>query len=227
MTADAAKRLDPIASLEDLGIGFTLASHDLEIRGAGELLGEGQSGQIQEIGFTLYTELLERAVRDLKSGREPSLEKPLSHGTEVDLRLPALLPEDYLPDVHARLVLYKRIASARDDAALREIQVEMIDRFGLLPEPARNLFRVTELKLRAARLGVDRVEAGPGGGVLEFSEQPEVNPATIVRLVQQQPAVYRLEGQKKLRFRVETESAEARLEAVSRLIDTLNGQRAA
>jgi transcription-repair coupling factor (superfamily II helicase) len=103
----------------------------------------------------------------------------------------------------------------------------MIDRFGLLPEPARNLFRVTELKLRAARLGVDRVEAGPGGGVLEFSEQPEVNPATIVRLVQQQPAVYRLEGQKKLRFRVETESAEARLEAVSRLIDTLNGQRAA
>jgi transcription-repair coupling factor (superfamily II helicase) len=227
MTADAAKRLDAIASLEDLGIGFTLASHDLEIRGAGELLGEGQSGQIQEIGFTLYTELLERAVRDLKSGREPSLEKPLSHGTEVDLRLPALLPEDYLPDVHARLVLYKRIASARDDAALREIQVEMIDRFGLLPEPARNLFRVTELKLRAARLGVDRVEAGPGGGVLEFSEQPEVNPATIVRLVQQQPAVYRLEGQKKLRFRVETESAEARLEAVSRLIDTLNGQRAA
>ncbi|MGD8430297.1 MAG: transcription-repair coupling factor, partial [Ectothiorhodospiraceae bacterium] len=145
MTADAAKRLEAIASLEDLGIGFALASHDLEIRGAGELLGEGQSGQIQEIGFSLYTELLERAVRDLRSGREPALDRPLHHGAEVDLRIPALLPEDYLPDVHSRLVLYKRIANASDRDQLRELQVEMIDRFGLLPEPAKNLFRLTEL----------------------------------------------------------------------------------
>jgi transcription-repair coupling factor (superfamily II helicase) len=227
MTADAAKRLEAIASLEDLGIGFALASHDLEIRGAGELLGEGQSGQIQEIGFSLYTELLERAVRDLRSGREPALDRPLHHGAEVDLRIPALLPEDYLPDVHSRLVLYKRIANASDRDQLRELQVEMIDRFGLLPEPAKNLFRLTELKLRAERLGVNKLEAGPRGGVMVFSPEPNVDPGTVVRLVQEQPAVYRLEGQERLRFRIETDDPEARLGAVSRLIDHLEEKRAA
>ncbi|HKJ94859.1 MAG TPA: TRCF domain-containing protein, partial [Gammaproteobacteria bacterium] len=227
MTADAAKRLEAISSLEDLGIGFTLASHDLEIRGAGELLGEGQSGQIQEVGFSLYTELLERAVKDLKSGKEPALTGPLHHGTEVDLRIPALLPEDYLPDVHSRLVLYKRIANAPDEDALRELQVEMIDRFGLLPEPARNLFRVTELKLRAQRLGIERLEAGPQGGVVEFGDQPRVDPGAIVRLVQEQPAVYRLEGQERLRFRLSTGDVEARLATVGQLIDTLDSKEAA
>ncbi len=153
MTPDAVKRIEAIEALEDLGAGFTLATHDLEIRGAGELLGDEQSGQIQEIGFTLYTELLERAVSALKAGKQPELDKPLNHGPEVDLHLPALIPDDYVPDVHNRLILYKRIASAEDGAELRELQVEMIDRFGLLPDPAKLLFSVTELKLAAVPLG--------------------------------------------------------------------------
>ena len=128
MTEDARKRLEAIESLEDLGAGFSLATHDLEIRGAGELLGDEQSGQINEIGFSLYTELLERAVKAIREGRQPELDRPLSHGAEVDLGIPALIPEDYLPDVHARLVMYKRIASAATEEDLRELQVEMIDR---------------------------------------------------------------------------------------------------
>ncbi|MCU0836579.1 MAG: transcription-repair coupling factor, partial [Chromatiaceae bacterium] len=168
MTEDAKKRLDAIESLEDLGAGFTLATHDLEIRGAGELLGEEQSGQIQEIGFSLYMDLLERAVQALKAGREPELDRPLDHGAEIDLQLPALLPDDYLPDVHSRLVMYKRIASAASAEELRELQVEMIDRFGLLPEPSKNLFAITELKLKAQPFGIRKIEAGPAGGRILF-----------------------------------------------------------
>ncbi|MBA1148855.1 transcription-repair coupling factor [Ectothiorhodospiraceae bacterium WFHF3C12] len=226
MTADAKKRLEAIESLEDLGIGFALASHDLEIRGAGELLGEDQSGQINEIGFSLYSELLERAVRDLRSGREPDFDRPLHHGTEVDLRIAALLPEDYIPDVHTRLVLYKRIANARSHEGLRELQVEMIDRFGLLPEPAKNLFRLTELKLRAEALGIERLEAGPGGGVLEFGDDPAVDPGQIVQLIQEHPNAYRLEGANRLRFKQALEAEEARVSAVTYLLDRL-GERAA
>ncbi|MBS1236524.1 MAG: transcription-repair coupling factor, partial [Proteobacteria bacterium] len=160
MSADAVKRLEAVESLEDLGAGFLLATNDLEIRGAGELLGEEQSGQIHEIGFTLYSELLERAVHALKAGRQPELDRPLDHGPEIDLRVPALIPADYLPDVHARLILYKRIAGAASTEELRELQVEMIDRFGLLPEPVKSLFSVTELKIKATPLGVRKIEAG-------------------------------------------------------------------
>ncbi|WP_440995411.1 transcription-repair coupling factor [Arhodomonas sp. SL1] len=223
MTADAAKRLDAIAAHEDLGIGFTLASHDLEIRGAGELLGEDQSGQMQEVGFSLFTELLERAVRDIRAGREPALERPMQHGAEVDLSIPALLPEAYLPDVHTRLVQYKRIANARDRHQLRDLQVEMIDRFGLLPQPAKNLFRVTELKLDAEALGIRRIEAGSGGGKLEFGEQPAVDPGALVTLVQEQPRVYRLEGQERLRFHLPAEDADTRIQQVAGLLATLGG----
>ena len=164
MTGDAEKRLEALASLEELGAGFTLATHDLEIRGAGELLGEEQSGQITEIGFALYTELLERAVKSIRSGKLPDLDPSSHHGTEIELHIPALIPNDYLPDVHARLTLYKRIASARDEDALRELQVEMVDRFGVLPDPARQLFAVTELKLEATRLGLRKLELGDKGG---------------------------------------------------------------
>ncbi|VAW72763.1 Transcription-repair coupling factor, partial [hydrothermal vent metagenome] len=159
MSADAIKRIEAIESLEDLGSGFTLATHDLEIRGAGELLGDDQSGQIHEIGFSLYTELLERAVTALKAGRQPELDRPLNHGPEVDLHLPALIPDDYLHDVHGRLILYKRIASAANEDELRELQVEMIDRFGLLPEPVKQLFEVTRLKLKAVPLGISKIDA--------------------------------------------------------------------
>ncbi|MET0046122.1 MAG: transcription-repair coupling factor [Candidatus Thiodiazotropha sp. 6PLUC3] len=221
LTSDAKKRLEAIESLEDLGAGFTLATHDLEIRGAGELLGDVQSGQIQEIGFALYTELLERAVEALKSGQQPELDRPLDHGTEIELSIPALLPEDYLPDVHSRLVLYKRIASAKDKAELRELQVEMIDRFGLLPDAAKNLFSITELKLRAHPLGIRKIEAGPKGARLLFDESPKFDPASLIRLIQQKPQVYRFEGSDKLRYHIPLENPASRVEKIHELLDRL------
>jgi len=221
MTADAKKRLEAIESLEDLGAGFTLATHDLEIRGAGELLGDEQSGRIQEIGFSLYSELLERAVQALKAGRQPQLDLPLDHGTEIELNIPALLPADYLPDVHSRLVLYKRIASAPDRDALRELQVEMIDRFGLLPEAAKNLFAITELKLRAHPLGIRKIEAGPKGARLLFEETPRLDPMKLIGLIQSRPDRFKLEGGDKLRYSQELEDPRQRVGKLHELLDTL------
>lgn len=221
MTADAIKRLEAVEALEDLGAGFMLATHDLEIRGAGELLGQEQSGQIQEIGFTLYSELLERAVKALKSGQQPQLDRPLDHGPEVDLQVPALLPEDYLPDVHTRLIMYKRLANAADEEELRELQVEIIDRFGLLPQPAKNLVRLTALKLRANPLGIRKIDAGPTGGRLVFDDRPNVDPMRIIELVQKRPDVYRLEGEHRLRFRLPLDEAERRMAAVEALLEDL------
>jgi transcription-repair coupling factor (superfamily II helicase) len=227
LTADAVKRLEALESLEDLGAGFTLATHDLEIRGAGELLGDEQSGQMHEIGFTLYTQLLERAVQALKAGREPQLDAPLSHGGEIDLRLPALIPEDYLPDVHARLVMYKRIASAENDEALKDLQVEMIDRFGLLPEAAKNLFRLTELKLKAQALGIRKLEAGPTGGRILFDKEPKIDPTAVIRLIQTQTKTYKLDGQDKLRFTMDLPEREQRFQAVEKLLELLAIKQAA
>ncbi|MEF1220769.1 TRCF domain-containing protein, partial [Photobacterium damselae] len=159
MTKDAVKRLEAIASLEDLGAGFTLATHDLEIRGAGELLGDEQSGQIQSVGFTLFMEMLEQAVDALKEGKEPSLDDLLKEQTEVELRMPALLPDDFMPDINTRLSMYKRIASAKDQTELDEIRVELIDRFGLLPEATKNLLALNQIKLKAAKIGIRKIEA--------------------------------------------------------------------
>ena len=222
LTADAMKRLEAIESLEELGAGFTLATHDLEIRGAGELLGEEQSGQIQEVGFSLYSELLERAVKTLKSGKLVDIDAPLDHGPEIDLHLPALLPSDYMPDVHLRLTLYKRMASCKDQAQLDDLQVEMIDRFGLLPAQAKNLFRIAELKLRAAPLGIRRIEAGPKGGRIQFGSDTPVEPLAVIRLIQQQPKTYRLDGQDRLRFSMELEDRERRIGAVENLLTHLD-----
>jgi transcription-repair coupling factor (superfamily II helicase) len=183
MTPDAVKRLDAIAALDDLGAGFMLATHDMEIRGAGELLGEDQSGQIQEIGFELYNDMLMRTIKALENGLEPGLDNALPAAAEFNLHLPALLPDDYLPDVHLRLVHYKRIASARTDQALRELQVELIDRFGPLPEATRNLFHLTALRLRAEPLGIRRLDAGPAGGFVEFGPATTVSPVWLVRLL--------------------------------------------
>jgi transcription-repair coupling factor (superfamily II helicase) len=221
MTADAGKRLAALESLEELGAGFTLATHDMEIRGAGELLGEAQSGQIEAIGFALYNELLERAVGALRSGKVPDFDLDGESGADVELHLPALIPDDYLPDVHARLTLYKRIASAHDDDALRDLQVEMIDRFGLLPQQAKNLFAVAALKLRAAALGIRKLDLGAAGGRVTFQPRPGVDPATIIRLIQQQPRIYRLDGQDKLRVAMELPEATDRLRAAGELLETL------
>jgi len=222
MTADAIKRIEAIESLEELGSGFTLATHDLEIRGAGELLGDDQSGQIHEIGFSLYTELLERAVSALKAGRQPELERPLNHGPEVDLHLPALIPDDYLHDVHGRLILYKRIASATNEDELRELQVEMIDRFGLLPEPVKLLFEVTRLKLKAAPLGISKIDVGDENGRLLFGAEPNVDPATIIQLIQSEPQHYRLDGSDVIRFYADMDNTEVRLGTVSTLLERLS-----
>jgi transcription-repair coupling factor (superfamily II helicase) len=222
MTADAVKRLEAIESLEDLGAGFTLATHDLEIRGAGELLGEEQSGQMQEIGYALYMEMLDRAVKALKSGKVPDLDQPLHQGPEVDLHVPALLPDDYLPDVHLRLVMYKRIAAAPTSDDLRELQVEMIDRFGLLPPPAKNLFRIAEIKQTARALGLRKIDVGPGGGYVTFDPDTRVEPGTLIRLVQQNSRTYRLDGGTKLRFTLPLENEEKRFETVETLLKGLS-----
>ena len=227
MTADAVKRLEAIESMEDLGTGFTLATHDLEIRGAGELLGEEQSGQMQEIGFTMYMELLERAVNALKSGEQPELEKPLDHGAEVDLSVSALIPDDYLPDIHTRLIMYKRIASAENEDALRELQVEMIDRFGLLPDSAKNLFRVTSFKLKATPLGIRKIEFGLDGGRILFNEQPSIDPMSVINLIQKQSNIYKMDGPDKLRVINPLSTMEARVKMLDDLLEVLSGRKAA
>nr|WP_221189690.1 transcription-repair coupling factor [Azomonas macrocytogenes] len=222
MTDDAQKRLEAIAGAQDLGAGFILATHDLEIRGAGELLGEGQSGQIQAVGFTLYMEMLERAVKAIRKGEEPNLEQPLGSGVDINLRVPALIPEDYLPDVHARLILYKRIASAESTDSLKELQVEMIDRFGLLPEPTKNLMRLTALKQHAERLGIAKIDAGPQGGRIEFTGNTCVDPLVLVKLIQTQPNRYRLEGATLFKFQVPMERPEDRFDILEALVERLN-----
>ena len=221
ISADAKKRLDAIASMDELGAGFTLATHDLEIRGAGELLGEDQSEQMAEVGFSLYTELLERAVRSIRQGKLPDEDEEPDRGAEVELHAPALIPEDYLPDVHTRLTLYKRISSAADAGALRELQVEMIDRFGLLPPQAKMLFAVAELKLEATALGIRKLDLGPEGGRVQFIEKPKVDPMAVIRLIQGQPKHYRMDGPEKLRITLDLPDPEARLQAARGLLIAL------
>jgi transcription-repair coupling factor (superfamily II helicase) len=226
MTDDAQKRLEAIANAQDLGAGFVLATHDLEIRGAGELLGEGQSGQIQAVGFTLYMEMLERAVKAIQKGEQPNLDQPLASGAEINLRVPALIPEDYLPDVHARLILYKRIASAEDEDALKELQVEMIDRFGLLPEPTKHLVRLTLLKLQAEQLGIVKIDVGPQGGRIEFAATTCVDPLTLIKLIQSQPKRYKFEGATLFKFQVPMERPEDRFNTLEALLERLAPQPA-
>ncbi|OGT31094.1 MAG: transcription-repair coupling factor [Gammaproteobacteria bacterium RIFCSPHIGHO2_12_FULL_35_23] len=223
MTAEAEKRLEAIASLKDLGIGFTLATHDLEIRGAGELLGEEQSGQMIEIGFNLYMDMLERAVNALKKGKKIDLEQPLDQGPEIDLKLSTIIPEDYLPDVHSRLILYKRIASAENQQALDELQSEMVDRFGLLPDSIKNLLTITSLKFIANEIGIKKLEASSKGGKIHFQAKPAIEPTTIIKLIQQQPNAFKLLGSDKLSFHFaeEINIAEKRIMAIKNILSLL------
>jgi transcription-repair coupling factor (superfamily II helicase) len=221
ITEDARKRLDAIAAMDELGAGFTLATHDLEIRGAGELLGEEQSGQMTEVGFSLYTELLERAVRSIRQGKLPDVDVAEARGADVELHIPALIPDDYLPDVHTRLTLYKRVSSARNADELRELQVEMIDRFGLLPDAAKNLFAVAELKLDATTLGIRKLELAEKTGRVQFVEKPNVDPMAIIRLIQGQPKLYRMDGPDKLKLTLDLPEAGQRIAAARGLLITL------
>ncbi|MFA5939197.1 MAG: transcription-repair coupling factor [Sinimarinibacterium sp.] len=220
LNADAQKRLEAIETLGDLGSGFALATQDLEIRGAGELLGAEQSGQIEEVGFTLYAELLTRAVKAIKTGKLD--DTPFGRaGCEVDLGAAALIPDVYIPDVHTRLTLYKRIAEAADETELRELKVEMIDRFGLLPPPCERLFEAAELRVSAQALGLKRIRAGSPSITIEFGAQPRVDPAKMIRLIQAQPKVYRLEGQTRLHCFGNFDAVESRAPRAQELLATL------
>ena len=226
MTPDAQKRLDALASLDDLGAGFALATHDLEIRGAGELLGEGQSGQIQEVGFDLYRQMLDRAVAAYKRGEVPDADADALMGaTEVEIGATALLPEDYIPDVHMRLVLYKRISAARDGAALRALKVELIDRFGLLPEATETLFAATALKLPASELGIAKIDAGTDVGRLHFGRAGKIDPGKLIALVQADAKAYRLEGDARLVFFRDMPDVETRVAKIGELLEKLGGSR--
>jgi len=221
LTKDAEKRLTAIAKHDTLGAGFMLASHDLEIRGAGELLGDGQSGQIQEVGFGLYSELLDRAVKALKSGKQPELNTTLHTGSEVDLGVTALIPEDYLPDVHTRLVFYKRIASAQNKSELRELEVEMIDRFGLLPDSVKQLLAVTQVKLLIEPIGITKLDASDAMVRLQFNSEPKIDPMKLIKLIQSQPKQFKLKGQTELSFFDTMESVEQRLSAIDLIIKSI------
>ncbi len=227
ITADAEKRLEALASLEDLGAGFTLATHDLEIRGAGELLGEEQSGQIEEVGFSMYRDMLDRAVRALKSGKVPDFDLTSEHEAEIALHVAALIPDDYLADVNARLTLYKRISSAADEDALRDLQVEMVDRFGMLPDQVKNLFALTELKLLATPLGIRKLELGANGGRVLFNAKPNIDPLTVIRMIQTLPKVYALDGQDKLKIKLQLEGTSERMRVAREIIVALSKRTAA
>ena len=199
VTPAAHKRLEAIQSMEELGSGFYLAMHDLEIRGAGEVLGEAQSGEMQEVGFNLFNDMLNIAVKSLKEGREPDLEAPLAVTAEINLHAPALLPEDYCADVHERLVLYKRLANCSTEDELKAMEEELIDRFGLPPEPARTLIEVHRLRIRTQPLGITRLEAGPQSASVQFVPNPPIDPARLIKLIQTRRE-YKLAGQDRLRI---------------------------
>lgn len=221
MTKDATKRLEAIASLENLGAGFALATHDLEIRGAGELLGDGQSGQINSVGFNLYMEMLEKAVQALKDGKEPSLTDTLGKQTEVDLRIPALLPEDYIGDINMRLAMYKKLANCQDLEEIDNIQIEFIDRFGLLPQAAKNLVQQAAIKLAAAEININKIEANDLGGTIEFDQEAKIDPGYLIQMIQKKPTLYRFDGPTKIRFMHKTPANHERLDYVLKLIDSL------
>ncbi len=226
LTKDAEKRLEAISVAQDLGAGFTLATLDMEIRGAGELLGKEQSGQIQSIGFSLYMELLEQAVQSIREGKDISIDQPVQYGAEIDLRIPALIPDDYLPDVHSRLILYKRIANAKSTDDLVDLQTEIIDRYGPLPDPLKNLIKQTKLKLKCNRMGITKVDAGVTSGKVEFAEVTHVDPIKIVQLVQKQFDKYSLKGGNELRFKLDSHDPDGKLREIDNLLETLNSDDA-
>ncbi len=222
LTGDAAKRLEAIESMEELGAGFLLATHDLEIRGAGEFLGEQQTGELTEVGLSMYLDMLEQAVSALRTGRAPDLERPLAAVSEVELHVPALLPEDFVPDVHLRLALYQRITAA-SALELQDMGGELVDRFGPLPAPAAHLLQLAALRLRARTLGIRRLDLGAQGGSVQFETENRVDAAAVIRLIQRPAHDYRMEGPLKLRFSRALSAIPARFEFARALLGELAG----
>ena len=220
ITKDAEKRLDAIAAADELGAGFTLAMQDLEIRGAGEILGEGQSGEMIQVGFTLYTEMLKQAVRDLKKGRQPDLDAPLGITTEIKLHSPALLPESYCPDIHERLVLYKRLAVCETVQQINAIHEELVDRFGLPEQPVKTLIESHHLRLAAKELGIDAIDATSEAVTITFGKHHQIDPTEIILLIQTDKK-YRLAGADKLKFTAQMEDVEMRIKTVKSVLKTL------
>ena len=220
ITKDAEKRLDAIAAADELGAGFTLAMQDLEIRGAGEILGEGQSGEMIQVGFTLYTEMLKQAVRDLKKGRQPDLDAPLGITTEIKLHSPALLPESYCPDIHERLVLYKRLAVCETVQQINAIHEELVDRFGLPEQPVKTLIESHHLRLSAKELGIDAIDATSEAVTITFGKHHQIDPTEIILLIQTDKK-YRLAGADKLKFTAQMEDVEMRIKTVKSVLKTL------
>jgi transcription-repair coupling factor (superfamily II helicase) len=223
ITTDAQKRLEAFAEIQELGAGFSLAIHDLEIRGAGELLGEEQSGNIQAIGLSLYLELLDRAVNSLRKGQDLETDFLTFQLTEIELQIPALIPANYIDDVHSRLLIYKRMANSKNPQTLDKIHQELLDRFGVLPPETQNLLTITTLKLRAEKLGIRKIEANARGGRIDFHEQPAIDPMIIIQLIQKESATYKLEGPSRLRFSIPSEKPQARLELVDQVLKRLGG----
>ncbi|HGH6947037.1 TPA: transcription-repair coupling factor [Neisseria meningitidis] len=223
ITKDAEKRLDAIAAADELGAGFTLAMQDLEIRGAGEILGEGQSGEMIQVGFTLYTEMLKQAVRDLKKGRQPDLDAPLGITTEIKLHSPALLPESYCPDIHERLVLYKRLAVCETVQQINAIHEELVDRFGLPEQPVKTLIESHHLRLMAKELGINAIDAAGEAVTVTFGKNNNIDPTEIILLIQNDKK-YRLAGADKLRFTAEMENIEVRINTVKNVLKTLQNR---
>jgi transcription-repair coupling factor (superfamily II helicase) len=220
ITKDATKRLEAIQMMEELGSGFYLAMHDLEIRGAGQVLGDDQSGEMQEVGFALYTEMLNEAVRSLKAGREPDLSAPLAATTEIKLHLPALLPTDYCADVHERLTLYKRLASCERPDALEAIQEELVDRFGKLPDAARALLETHRLRIQCQPMGIVRIDASAEAVQFQFVPSPPIPPERIIRFIQSRRDA-RLAGPDRLRLTVASTDLGTRLQRIRDVLKAL------
>jgi len=220
LSKQAQRRLDAIQQMEELGSGFFLAMHDLEIRGAGEVLGENQSGDMLEIGFQLYSDMLSEAVRSLKAGKEPDLAAPLATTTEINLHVPALLPADFCGDVHERLSIYKRLANCASGEKIDDMQEELIDRFGKLPDPVKALIETHRLRISAKQVGIVKIDAHAEAASLQFMEKPPIDPIKIITLIQKNRHV-KLAGQDKLRITAAMPDLQARVNQLKQTIKQL------
>jgi len=221
LKGDAEKRLDAIQRASTLGAGFMLATEDLEIRGAGELLGEQQSGSMQAIGYSLYMEMLEKATKAIQKGKTPNFDAPLSLTAEITLHMPALIPDEYLGDVHQRLLFYKRISNTDTQEKLDNIRMELIDRFGIPPQPVKQLFAVHQIRLKAEQLGITKIDISSQGGHIEFAPDTPVQAMTIIQMMQKHPTYFRMDGGQRLKVMVMLEDYEKRIQFIQDLLDSL------